>query len=105
MVDETTGGCPIHKIFPFVRASDPSRRGSFNNHLIIMGGPMSVNDEWQYPWIGREKEFVGKVIQRGLPVIGVCLGARMIASALGARVFALKQKEIGWFPIETVNAS
>lgn len=72
--------------------------------VIAMGGPMSVNDERGHPWLKPEKGFVHEAIRRGLPVVGVCLGAQLIASALGARVYANTEKEIGWFPIEAVDA-
>jgi GMP synthase-like glutamine amidotransferase len=71
--------------------------------LIVMGGPMSVTDEQKYPWLKQEKEFIRQAIERGLPVIGVCLGAQLIASALGARVFANEHKEIGWLPVRAVH--
>ncbi|MDB6060976.1 MAG: glutamine amidotransferase class-I [Verrucomicrobiaceae bacterium] len=70
--------------------------------VIAMGGPMSVNDEAQYPWLIEEKAFIREAIQRGVAVIGICLGAQLIASALGAKVYANREKEIGWFPIEAV---
>jgi GMP synthase-like glutamine amidotransferase len=70
--------------------------------LIAMGGPMSVNDEAQLPWLVAEKRFVCDEVARGIPVLGVCLGAQLIASALGARVFPNPVKEIGWFPIHGV---
>jgi GMP synthase-like glutamine amidotransferase len=67
--------------------------------VIAMGGPMSVNDEATLPWLRPEKEFLRQAVAHGVPVIGVCLGAQLIASALGARVFRNADKEIGWFPI------
>jgi len=70
--------------------------------IIAMGGPMSVNDEAALPWLIDEKYFVRDAVKRGTPVLGVCLGAQLIASALGARVYRNTQKEIGWFPIEAV---
>lgn len=70
--------------------------------LVIMGGPMSVNDEDTFPWLVAEKRFVRECISAGKPVLGICLGAQMIASALGARVFANPVKEIGWFPVQSV---
>jgi GMP synthase-like glutamine amidotransferase len=71
--------------------------------VIAMGGPMSVNDEREYPWLKAEKAFIKDAVGRGLAVLGVCLGAQIIANALGARVFANAHKEIGWFPIQAVS--
>lgn len=65
--------------------------------LIIMGGPMSVNDKAQHSWISREQQFIQHVIAAKKPVLGICLGAQLIASALGAEVKANQEKEIGWF--------
>ena len=70
--------------------------------LIVMGGPMSVNDENRFPWLRVEKQFVRSVIDRGTPVLGVCLGAQLIAGSLGARVGPNPHKEIGWFPVHGV---
>lgn len=72
--------------------------------LVIMGGPMSVNDEDKFPWLVLEKQFIREVIKLGKPVLGICLGAQLIASAMGARIFRNRVKEIGWFPIRAVNA-
>lgn len=69
--------------------------------IVAMGGPMSVNDEAELPWLIDEKRFVREAVKRGIPVLGICLGAQLIASALGARVYHNAQKEIGWFPVET----
>ena len=68
--------------------------------LIVMGGPMSVNDEELYPWLVHEKEFVRQTISADVPVLGICLGAQIIASSLGARIYPNRCKEIGWFPVE-----
>jgi GMP synthase-like glutamine amidotransferase len=68
--------------------------------LIVMGGPMSVNDEDEFPWLVQEKKFIHAFIKSGKPVLGVCLGAQLIACALGARVYKNPVKEIGWFPIK-----
>ena len=70
--------------------------------LVVMGGPMSVNDEDQFPWLAPEKRFIREVIESGKPVLGICLGAQLIAAAMGARVFRNPVKEIGWFPIRAV---
>ncbi len=68
--------------------------------VIAMGGPMSVNDEEALPWLRPEKEFIRDAVKRRVPVLGICLGAQLIASALGGRVYPNAKKEIGWFPIE-----
>lgn len=72
--------------------------------LVVLGGPMSVNDESRFPWLVAEKRFVRAMVERGTPVLGICLGAQMIASAMGAKVFANPVKEIGWFPVHAVHA-
>ena len=71
--------------------------------LIFMGGPMSVNDD--LPYIRRELELIGEAAGLGLPMLGVCLGAQLIAKALGARVYANDVREIGWYPIEWSSAA
>lgn len=72
--------------------------------VIAMGGPMSVNDQHEYPWLKQEKAFIKEAVGRGVAVLGVCLGAQMIASSLGARVFANACKEIGWFPVQAASS-
>ena len=67
--------------------------------LIIMGGPMSVNDEDQIPWLVNEKKFIREFLATGKPVLGICLGAQLIADVLGSKIYPNKQKEIGWFSI------
>ncbi len=67
--------------------------------LIIMGGPMGVYDEAEFSWLASEKEFIKKAIGAKKNVLGVCLGAQLIADVLGAKVYPNKQKEIGWFPV------
>jgi GMP synthase-like glutamine amidotransferase len=73
--------------------------------LIAMGGPMSVNDETELPWLRSEKQFVRDAVARDIPVLGVCLGAQLIANALGSRVFRNPVKEIGWFPVQAVSVA
>ncbi|WP_373497731.1 type 1 glutamine amidotransferase [Desulfococcus sp.] len=73
--------------------------------VIAMGGPMSVKDEAQHPWLRPEKAFIREVLRRGIAVVGVCLGAQLIASALGAKVYPNAEKEIGWFPVAAVETA
>lgn len=67
--------------------------------LVIMGGPMGTYDEDKHPWLKKEKVFIKKAIDAGKVVLGVCLGAQLIAEALGSKVFKNKVKEIGWYPV------
>ena len=71
--------------------------------IIIMGGPMSVNDGSKFTWLKEEKEFIKKALNSGVSVVGVCLGAQLIANALGSRVYPNPKKEIGWFPVTAVS--
>jgi GMP synthase (glutamine-hydrolysing) len=67
--------------------------------LIIMGGPMGTSDELLYPWLSEEKKFILHAIEQHKVVLGICLGAQLIAGVLGARVRQNDHREIGWFPI------
>jgi len=66
--------------------------------LIFMGGPMSVNDD--LPYLRQEMRWIAQAVERRQPVLGICLGAQLIARALGARVFPNPVKEIGWFDVD-----
>ncbi len=67
-------------------------------HLIFLGGPMSVNDEAEYPWLKEEKELIRRSGKTGRKVLGICLGAQLIASAYGAKVYRFVN-ETGWYHI------
>ncbi len=68
--------------------------------LIVMGGPMSVHDDEKHPWLIAEKRLIKQSIDHGKTVIGVCLGAQLIAHCLGATVKPAGVTEIGWLPIQ-----
>jgi GMP synthase-like glutamine amidotransferase len=73
--------------------------GSFDG-LVVMGGPMGIHDHDEHPWLIAEKEFIRQAIDADKTVLGICLGAQLMADALGANVYPGPQKEIGWFPIQ-----
>lgn len=83
-------------------AGDPLPSVERVGALIALGGPMSVNDEETLSWLRPEKQLVRDAVARGVPVLGVCLGAQLIASALGAPVYRGPATEIGWFPVQGV---
>lgn len=68
--------------------------------LIVMGGPMGIHNEEQYSWLRQEKTFIMQAIQEGKIVLGICLGAQLIAAVLGAKVARNSAREIGWFDID-----
>jgi GMP synthase-like glutamine amidotransferase len=73
--------------------------------LAIMGGPMNVYQHQDYPWLLKEERFIEQAIRASVPMIGVCLGAQLVADVLGAKVIQNPYIEIGWFEVETVTQS
>jgi GMP synthase-like glutamine amidotransferase len=80
-------------------AADPLPELNVIDWLIIMGGPMGAYDDKEYPWLTEEKSFIEAAIRTGKKVLGICLGAQLIASVLGAKIYPHIHKEIGWFPL------
>jgi GMP synthase-like glutamine amidotransferase len=72
--------------------------------LIVMGGPMSAGDEEEFPWLKAEKALIKQAIDDGIPVLGICLGAQLVAETLGAKVFRNPVKEVGWFPVHLTES-
>ena len=72
--------------------------------LVVMGGPMSVGDTRDHPWIGPEQQLIANAIAGNKRVLGICLGAQLIASALGARVVPGQHREIGWHPLQGISS-
>ncbi len=70
--------------------------------LMILGGEMDISDE-KYPWLVKEKRFICEAMAGGKILLGICMGAQLIAEALGAEVHRNEYKEIGWFPVELTS--
>ena len=91
-----------------IRACDgediPSELPSHVSALIPLGGAMNAMQDDLYPWLGPEKALIKKVVEQGVPVIGVCLGAQLLGAALGGTVGRLKTNEIGIYNINQVVA-
>jgi GMP synthase (glutamine-hydrolysing) len=71
--------------------------------LLIMGGPMSANDA--FPYLLGEMQYIGEAFARGMPILGICLGAQLIAKAMGASVRRNVANEIGWFDLRFTDAA
>jgi GMP synthase (glutamine-hydrolysing) len=85
---------------------DPHARPSLEGYggLVILGGPMNVDQVDLHPHLATEVSLVHEAIERNVPVLGICLGAQLIAKALGARVRAADRKEIGWHDVRLTAA-
>lgn len=80
---------------------DPSAFGG----ILVMGGPMNVDQTSRYPWLTDQLELIAAAARQRIPVLGVCLGSQMIAAALGGSVYSGKEPEIGWYGLDlTENA-
>ena len=72
--------------------------------LVILGGPISVNDGAMFPFIEIETDLLKQRIAADRPTLGICLGAQLIVSALGGKVYSGKEKEIGWYELSLTTA-
>jgi GMP synthase (glutamine-hydrolysing) len=70
------------------------------DRFIIIGGPMSIWEEDRHPWLAAERSFVADCVEGDRPILGICLGAQLLAAHFGAPVRAGRHREIGWFPVE-----
>ena len=71
--------------------------------IVVMGGPMAAYDETEHPWLVGEKRLLREAVDAGVPVWGVCLGAQLLASALGARVYRGEEPEVGVLPVHLTS--
>ena len=105
----------IIKVWAERRDYSISRTLLFNNEplpdenhfdwLIVMGGPMNIYKDDKYPWLIEEKKFIEKAIANQKIVLGICLGAQLIADVLGSTVYKNEYKEIGWFSVSLTQES
>ncbi len=85
---------------------DPHTRPSLDGYhgMVVLGGPMNVDQVDEYPHLATEVELIAEAIEREMPILGICLGAQLLAKALGAKVRANGVKEIGWTEIKRTPA-
>lgn len=72
--------------------------------LLIMGGPMNIYQEQRYPWLREEKACIDQALTADKTLLGICLGAQLLADRLGSRVYAGDEREIGWWPLALTEA-
>ena len=89
---------PVREVDLYENAVLPERVDALKA-VILMGGPMNVYEEDRYLFLKRENEFIKKLLRKNVPCLGVCLGAQLIAKALGGKVYKAKEAEIGWMDI------
>jgi GMP synthase (glutamine-hydrolysing) len=73
--------------------------------IVVMGGPMGAYQEDEHPWLAAEKRLLREAVEADVPVWGVCLGAQLLAGALGARVYPGERPEVGLLPVELTSAA
>ncbi|MGE4554213.1 MAG: type 1 glutamine amidotransferase [Desulfovibrionaceae bacterium] len=73
--------------------------------VVVMGGPMNVYEEEQYPWLKAERKFLAAAVAAGARVIGICLGAQLLSVVLGGKVTRNAHKEIGFFPVQMTDGA
>jgi GMP synthase-like glutamine amidotransferase len=104
VVHELDAGAGVFGDFPmWVPSSRPAPADGFDA-LMIFGGSMHVDQNDGHPWLAPEKEFIREQLERGTPILGVCLGSQLLAEAAGAQPYRMPEPEIGWYDIEITEA-
>ena len=89
----------------FARHPDAQPNLKGYDGLVVLGGPMSVNDAGRLPHLITEMRLIEQAMKQNLPVLGICLGAQLIAKTLGAEVYPNQEKEIGWYDVSPTAAA
>lgn len=72
--------------------------------IVIMGGPMNVYEEHKHPFLVQEQMFLKKAVQNHIPILGICLGAQLLAKILGGRIAKSPAREIGWYTVQLTDS-
>jgi len=104
VVHELDAGAGVFGRFEtWVPSSQPLPAEDFDA-LMIFGGSMHVDQNDGHPWLAPEKQFIRDHLERGTPILGVCLGSQLLAEAAGSQPFRMSEPEIGWYDIEITEA-
>jgi GMP synthase (glutamine-hydrolysing) len=95
-------GAQIHRVE--LDEGDPLPSWDSFDAIVAMGGPMSVNDEDDHPWLRSEKRLIAEAVHAGKPFWGACLGVQLLAAALGSGVYAGPEPEVGILPVTLTDA-
>lgn len=98
---DACGGLDVHTVKPLAGQALPDH--DVVAGAVVMGGPMGVEETDRHPQLEAEREWLAEAVRREMPVLGICLGAQLLARALGAEVRPGKGPEIGWAPVEILD--
>ena len=96
-------GCEVSQTRLYA-GETPPRAENFD-WLIVMGGPMNIYEYERHPWLNAEKALIGQTVEQGKKLLGICLGAQLIADVLGGPVTRNAHSEVGWFPLQRAPAA
>ena len=105
VVHQPDAGAGVFGAYPtWVPGAQPPPSVQDVDALMIFGGSMHLDQEDGHPWLAPEKEFIRDALERGTPILGVCLGSQLLAEAAGAVPYRSEEPEIGWYDIEITDA-
>ena len=105
VVHQLDAGAGVFGAFPtWVPSSQPPPDVRDVNALMIFGGSMHVDQNGEHRWLDPEKDFIREALERGTPILGVCLGSQLLAEAAGAHPERMAEPEIGWYDVEITDA-
>ena len=102
-IADWANACGFEQHTTHLYRGDPLPELTAADLLVVLGGPMGVGDEAQYPFLGPEKYYLQQALVAGQRMLGICLGAQLVADVLGAPVVRNGEKEIGWFDVHRAN--
>ena len=104
VVHEADAGAGVFGEFPtWVPGAEPVPSLDLDA-LMIFGGSMHVDQTDEHRWLDPEKQFIRDALERGVPILGVCLGGQLLAEAAGAQPHRIPEPEVGWYDIEITDA-